>query len=210
MRLVHGSLVPDASGADAETEGAVTDLLVFVFALPKPQVIEVWRRIRRDRSLSRLPVAILTGNGRDVSRLLRHVKAVDSSSSLSPKFNIAQSGDLPDAAQGPEGTSRTIEINCLVIDPSSYRVTREGKTVALSTLEFRLLYYLASRPNRLFTRDELMTALWPAGRRLVNRRVIDLHIYRLRINIEVDPEKPVHIKTKRGVGYLFESHTAQK
>jgi len=98
----------------------------------------------------------------------------------------------------------------LVIDPSSYRVTREGKTIALSTLEFRLLHYLASRPNRLFTRDELMTALWPAGRRFVNRRIIDLHIYRLRMNIEVDPEKPVHIKTKRGVGYLFESHTAHK
>jgi DNA-binding response OmpR family regulator len=210
MRLVRGSLATDSVGEAAETKEVATDLLVFVFALPKPQVIEVWKRIRRDRSLNRLPVAILTGKGGDVSRLLGYVKEIDRSSSISPKPNIERNGDLAEASKSPENINRIIEIDSLVIDPSSYRVTREGKAIVLSTLEFRLLHYLASRPNRLFSRDELMTAVWPAGTRLVNRRIIDLHIYRLRMNIEVDPKHPVHLKTKRGVGYLFESKTAQE
>jgi two-component system phosphate regulon response regulator PhoB len=210
MRLVRGSLATEAGGEAAETKEAATDLLVFVFALPKPQVIEVWKRIRRDRSLNRLPVAILTGKGGDVSSLLGYVKEIDRSSSIPPKHSTERNVDRAEVAKSPENLDRIIEIDGLVINPSSYRVTREGKTIALSTLEFRLLHYLATHPNRLFSRDELMTAVWPAGTRLVNRRIIDLHIYRLRMHIEVDPENPVHLKTKRGVGYLFESKTAQE
>ena len=77
----------------------------------------------------------------------------------------------------------------LVIDPSSYRVSRAGKPLTLSTLEFRLFYYLAARPNRVFTRDQLLDAVW-GTERFVTPRSVDVYIRRLREKVEVDPENP--------------------
>jgi len=85
------------------------------------------------------------------------------------------------------GCARTIEIGKLAIDPASYRVSHSGKAVPLSTLEFRLLYYLASRPNRVFTRDQLLDAVWGTDR-FVTPRSVDVYVRRLREKIESDPE----------------------
>jgi two-component system phosphate regulon response regulator PhoB len=79
--------------------------------------------------------------------------------------------------------------------------------VPLSTLEFRLLYYLASRPNRVFTRDQLLDAVWGTDR-FVTPRSVDVYVRRLREKIESDPENPAHLKTVRGAGYLFETRAA--
>jgi hypothetical protein len=95
----------------------------------------------------------------------------------------------------------------LAIDPASYRVSHAGKPVPLSTLEFRLLYYLASRPNRVFTRDQLLDAVWGTDR-FVTPRSVDVYVRRLREKIESDPENPLHLKTVRGAGYLFETRAA--
>ena len=95
----------------------------------------------------------------------------------------------------------------LRIDPSSYRVSRAGKVVPLSTLEFRLLYFLASRPNRVFTRDQLLDAVW-GTERFVTPRSVDVYMRRLREKIEAQPESPLHLKTVRGAGYLFETGAA--
>jgi two-component system phosphate regulon response regulator PhoB len=77
----------------------------------------------------------------------------------------------------------------------------------LSTLEFRLLYYLAARPNRVFTRDQLLDAVW-GTERFVTPRSVDVYVRRLREKIEADPENPAHLKTVRGAGYLFETRAA--
>jgi len=102
---------------------------------------------------------------------------------------------------------RPIEIGKLQIDPSSYKVTRAGKPLTLSTLEFRLCYFLASRPNRVFTRDQLLDAVWGTDR-FVTPRSVDVYVRRLREKIEPDPENPLHLKTVRGAGYLFETRAA--
>ena len=97
-----------------------------------------------------------------------------------------------------------IEARGLMIDPSSYRVTHDGKPVTLSTLEFRLLYYLATRPNRVFTRDQLLDAVW-GTERFVTPRSVDVYIRRLREKVENDADHPAFLKTVRGAGYMFES-----
>jgi two-component system phosphate regulon response regulator PhoB len=78
----------------------------------------------------------------------------------------------------------------------------------MSTLEFRLLYHLASRPNRVFSRDQLLDAVWGTDR-FVTPRSVDVYIRRLREKIEPDPEHPVFLKTVRGAGYLFEIHAGK-
>ena len=110
-------------------------------------------------------------------------------------------------AEPPADSPRIIEIGKLAIDPASYRVSHSGKPVPLSTLEFRLLYYLASRPNRVFTRDQLLDAVWGTDR-FVTPRSVDVYVRRLREKIESDPENPNHLKTVRGAGYLFETRAA--
>jgi two-component system phosphate regulon response regulator PhoB len=97
-----------------------------------------------------------------------------------------------------------IESRGLTIDPSSYRVTRDNKPITLSTLEFRLLYYLATRPNRVFSRDQLLDAVW-GTERFVTPRSVDVYIRRLREKVETDADRPAFLKTVRGAGYMFES-----
>jgi DNA-binding response OmpR family regulator len=99
---------------------------------------------------------------------------------------------------------KVIEMGQLRIDPASYRVTRAGKALSLSTLEFRLLYYLASRPNKVFSRDQLLDAVWGADR-FVTPRSVDVYVRRLREKIEADSQHPAYVKTVRGAGYLFET-----
>ena len=98
---------------------------------------------------------------------------------------------------------KSLEVGTLLIDPAAYRVLRSGQPVTLSTLEFRLLYYLARRPNRVFSRDQLLDAVWGAER-FVTPRSVDVYIRRLREKIEADAEQPEYLKTVRGAGYLFE------
>jgi len=122
----------------------------------------------------------------------------------SPRELAARVKALLRRTEPADEVERAIEVGRLSIDPSSYRVTRAGKPLTLSTLEFRLIYYLAARPNRVFTRDQLLDAVWGADR-FVTPRSVDVYIRRLREKIEADPENPVHLKTVRGAGYLFES-----
>ena len=89
----------------------------------------------------------------------------------------------------------------LTLDP------RTGKPVPMSTLEFRLLYFLAARPNRVFTRDQLLDAVW-GTERFVTPRSVDVYVRRLREKIELDPQHPVFMKTIRGAGYLFETRAS--
>src|SRR5271157_3918786 len=126
---------------------------------------------------------------------------------FSPRELIARVKALLRRAEPPAESPRIIEVGKLAIDPASYRVSQSGKPVPLSTLEFRLLYYLASRPNRVFTRDQLLDAVWGTDR-FVTPRSVDVYVRRLREKIETDPENPLHLKTVRGAGYLFETRAA--
>jgi two-component system phosphate regulon response regulator PhoB len=106
-----------------------------------------------------------------------------------------------------EDPEPVIEFGKLSIHISSHRVLRRGRPVTLSAMEFRLLVFLASHPNRLFSRDRLLHAVWGAHY-FVTPRIIDVYIRRLREKIETNPEAPSYLKTIRGVGYLFETGNA--
>jgi two-component system phosphate regulon response regulator PhoB len=108
----------------------------------------------------------------------------------------------------PDGRQeKPIEIGSLLIDPEGFRVSRDGENVPLTVLEFRLLHFLAARPNRVFSRDRLLDAVWGSDR-YVTARSVDVYVRRLREKIEANPEKPVYLKTLRGAGYLFENIAA--
>jgi two-component system phosphate regulon response regulator PhoB len=182
------------------------DLLVLDLMLPKLSGLEICKAIRRDAALNRLPILMLTARGEEADRVVGLEMGADDyvTKPFSPRELVARVKALLRRVEPVEETPRTIEVGRLVIDPSSYRVTRAGKPVTLSTLEFRLLYYFASRPNKVFTRDQLLDAVWGSDR-FVTPRSVDVYVRRLRERIEADPENPVYLKTVRGAGYMFET-----
>ncbi len=190
----------------AQIQKTPPDLLLLDLMLPKLSGLEVCKAVRREEGLNRLPILILSARGEEADRVIGLELGADDyvSKPFSPRELVARVKALLRRVQPAEGQEKPIEAGQLRIDPASYRVTREGKPLPLSTLEFRLLYYLASRPNRVFSRDQLLDAVWGTGR-FVTPRSVDVYIRRLREKVEPDPEKPLHLKTVRGAGYLFET-----
>ncbi len=199
------SSASDGSAGLATVKKSPPDLLLLDLMLPKLSGLEICKEIRRDPSLNRLPILMLTARGDEADRVVGLEMGADDyvTKPFSPRELVARVKALLRRAEPPAEPARTITVGTLEIDPSAYRVARVGKPVTLSTLEFRLLYFLASRPDRVFTRDQLLDAVW-GNERFVTPRSVDVYIRRLREKIEADPKEPVHLKTVRGAGYMFE------
>jgi DNA-binding response OmpR family regulator len=96
----------------------------------------------------------------------------------------------------------TLRRGDLQIDPARRGVERKGTLIEITTLEFDLLHFMASRPGRVYTREELMNHVW-GNDRVVDDRSIDSLISRLRRKLEQDPAHPQYIQTVWGAGYRF-------
>ncbi len=189
----------------AQIRKSPPDLLILDLMLPKLPGLEVCREVRRDPSLNRLPILMLTARGDEADRVVGLELGADDyvTKPFSPRELVARVRALLRRTEPAGEAEKPIAVGTLVIDPAAFRVTRAGKPVLLSTLEFRLLYYLASRPNRVFTRDQLLDAVWGTDR-FVTLRSVDVYIRRLREKIEDEPDAPTYLKTVRGAGYMFE------
>jgi len=198
--------VGDGASGLAHLRKSPPDLLILDLMLPKMPGLEICKEIRRNPALNRLPILMLTARGEEADRIVGLEMGADDymTKPFSPRELVARVKALLRRTEPAGEIERPIEVGRLSIDPSSYRVTRAGKPLTLSTLEFRLVYYLAARPNRVFSRDQLLDAVWGTDR-FVTPRSVDVYIRRLREKIENDPENPTHLKTVRGAGYLFES-----
>jgi DNA-binding response OmpR family regulator len=183
-------------------------LVLLDLMLPQLSGLEVCKEIRREKKLESLPVIMLTARGEEADRVIGLELGADDyiSKPFSVREMVARVKALlrrvvrePDTAQ-PE---KTLHIGSLQVDPGTYGVLKNGNPVPLTALEFRLLYFLASRPNRIFSRDQLLQAVW-GTERYVTPRSVDVYIRRLREKIEDNPVRPQLLKTMRGAGYLFE------
>jgi len=190
----------------AQVKRSPPDLLVLDLMLPKLSGLEVCKEIRREGQLARLPILVLTARGEEADRVVGLELGADDyvTKPFSPRELVARvKALLRRASPAAADSEKPIEVGKLLIDPASYRVTRNEKLVPLSTLEFRLLYYLAAHPNKVFTRDQLLDAVWGTDR-YVTPRSVDVYIRRLREKVETDSDHPAHLKTVRGAGYMFE------
>ena len=102
---------------------------------------------------------------------------------------------LPDAEE-----VETIHLAGLEIDLGEHTVTRDGKEIPLTPLEFQLLVAMAKKPGQAFAREELLELVW-GYRNASDTRLVNVHVQRLRSKIEKDPENPTIVRTVRGVGY---------
>jgi len=215
VELVRYNLEREGFHVDSATDGNTglaqirktpPDILLLDLMLPKLSGLDICKEIRRDQSLNRLPILMLTARGEEADRVVGLEMGADDyvTKPFSPRELGARVKALLRRTEPAGETPRLIESRGLTIDPSSYRVAHDGQPVTLSTLEFRLLYYLATRPNRVFSRDQLLDAVW-GTERFVTPRSVDVYIRRLREKVETDADHPAFLKTVRGAGYMFES-----
>jgi len=191
---------PDGGRALADLERLKPALLVLDLGLPGVEGLQVLRRIRQT---SDMPILVLTARSAESDKLLGLELGADDY--VTKPFSTAELVARVRALlrrSGGSVTERTLEFSELRIDPARRTVEREGKPVALTTLEFDLLYFLASRPGKVFTREALLEQVWGTDR-VVDDRSIDSLVSRLRRKLEMDPSDPKYLQTVWGAGYRF-------
>ena len=171
--------------------------------LPK---LDGWEVCRQLRQFSDVPIIMLTAREEEVDRISGLTLGADDYvvKPFSPRELVARvKAILRRGRLSPGKDNRVLSYKNLVLDPEKRKVSLKGRSVQLTPHEYSLLQALMAFPGRIFTRDELINHLYPAGEALVIDRVIDVHIGKLRQKIEDNPSAPRYILTARGMGYHF-------
>jgi len=195
------------SGAPVVPSAAMAQPALFLLDIMLPGIsgIDLCRQIRQHEQLGKTPVIFLSARTQEPDRLQAFDAGGDGyiTKPFSPRELIARVRNVLRAQV--EATNRElIQLGDLEIDIASMTVRVQGKTVPTTVREFRLLEYLARHRGRVFTRDQLLDAVWKEGS-FVTPRSIDVFVRRLREKIERDPRHPRYLKTLRGIGYRFEA-----
>ncbi|MBN2515372.1 MAG: phosphate regulon transcriptional regulator PhoB [Deltaproteobacteria bacterium] len=182
------------------------DLVILDLMLPGIQGIEVCKRIRKNQEISNLPIIMVTAKGDEVDKILGLEMGADDY--ITKPFSVRELLARVKAvlrrfkASEVQVKKEKFEFKGLRIDFASHRVTIDGERVELSPTEFKILTFLSRRPGRVYTRDQILDHAW-GDATFVEPRTVDVHIRRLRAQIEKDVSEPRYIQTVRGVGYKF-------
>jgi len=179
-------------------------LFLLDILVPGNSGLEVCRQIRESRDLAKVPVIFLTAKSAEADRIRGLELGADDyiSKPFSPRELVARVRAVLRRFEQPLTTN--IATPDFELDSDSVTLTVRGKAVDVTATEFRLLHFLASHPGKVYTRDQLLDAVW-RDMSFVTPRSVDVHIRRLREKIEPDPEDPKYLKTVRGAGYKFEA-----
>ena len=177
------------------------DLVVLDLMLPGTDGLELCRWIR---SRSRLPVIMLTAKGEESDRIVGLELGADDyvTKPFSPRELAARVRTVLRRAEPDLHAQEIVELDELTIDAATRHVTKNGEALPLTAREFDLLWFLASHPRRVFSREDLMRRVWGYSSAL-DTGTVTVHIRRLREKIEDEPSQPRHLETVWGVGYRF-------
>lgn len=180
------------------------DLVLLDIMLPDLDGLEICMRLRAEDRMKSLPIIFLTAKGEEIDRVLGLEIGADDYvvKPFSPRELVARVKAVLRRQTRPIERQEVVEAQNLRLDARTQEVTVGGKPTELSTLEFKLLHFLASHPRRIFSREQLLDEVW--GRdHFVTPRTVDVHIRRVREKIEIQPDRPQYIQTVRGAGYRF-------
>jgi len=179
------------------------DIVLLDWMLPHLSGIEVCRRLRRQPETRDVPIIILTARGEESDK----IRGLDSGADdyvtkpFSPAELISRLRAVLRRAR-PALSSEMLQFEDLSMDLAAHRVHRSEREVRLGPTEFRLLRYFLEHPGRVFSREQLLDAVW--GRDVyVEPRTVDVHIRRLRKALNIDDERDL-IRTVRSAGYALD------
>jgi two-component system phosphate regulon response regulator PhoB len=212
MILVHYNLEAEGfrvakarDGEDAllQVKETPPDLILLDWMLPLVSGIEVCRRLRQTSETSSIPIILLTARGEESDKVRGLDVGADDyiTKPFSPNELVARVQALLRRSR-PQGFSEVLRYHNIEMDLASHRVRRDGQEIHLGPTEYRLLRYFLQRPERVFSREQLLDAVW--GRDIfVEQRTVDVHIRRLRKALNVVGEVDI-IRTVRSAGYALD------
>jgi two-component system, OmpR family, response regulator ResD len=191
----------DGSSAKALVESERPDLVVLDLMLPGEDGLSVCRWIR---SRSALPVIMLTARGEEADRIVGLELGADDyvTKPFSPRELAARVRTVLRRASAPASEDERLVFAELEMNAATREVIRAGEPLRLTAKEFDLLWFLASHPRHVFSRDQLMDRVWGYASAL-DTGTVTVHVRRLRAKIEDDPSRPQLLETVWGVGYRF-------
>lgn len=181
------------------------DLILLDVMLPGLNGNEVCKKLKAARNTEGIPIIFLTARSDEIDKMIGFEIGADDyvSKPFSPRELAARIRAVLRRTQATPLADTLLTFGELQLDFEKRQVFFRKGPVALSALEFSIFYLLASAPNRVFTRDEVLDRVWK-GESFVSLRTVDVHIRRLRSKIEQIPGFPPCISTLRSVGYKFE------
>ena len=182
------------------------DLILLDIMLPDYDGLEICKTVRKDPDLLSTPIIFLTARASETDRIVGlelgandYVVKPFFVRELIARIKLQVRG-TPHSQATP---ARVLEAGGLEVDTASRQVRLNGRPLALTATEFRLLEFLMTRPGVVFSREQLLNSVWGQDRAITDRAV-DVYVLRLRQKIEQDPAAPVLIHSVRGFGYTFE------
>jgi DNA-binding response OmpR family regulator len=189
----------DGHAARGAIEQSEPDLVVLDVMLPGTDGLELCRWIR---STSELPVIMLTARGEEADRIVGLELGADDyvTKPFSPRELAARVRSVLRRASPAEGPERRLAFGDVTLERGTREARKGGAEVHLTAKEFDLLWFLASHPRRVFSRDHLMASVW-GYTTAIDSGTVTVHVRRLREKIEETPSEPRHLETVWGVGY---------
>ncbi|MGD9905611.1 MAG: response regulator [Vicinamibacterales bacterium] len=201
------TVVGDGREAVARLAATRFDLVVLDLMLPAVDGLTVCKTLRRSGPNADTPVLMLTARGEEADTVLGLESGADDY--LAKPFGVrefvARVRALlrrPRAGAAVDSADRPLAVHGVEVDPARRRVRVRGREVDLTAQEFRLLHLLASHPGIVFSREALLSRVWP-DETFVTPRSVDTLVKRLRKRIEVDTDSPALVLTVWGAGYKF-------
>jgi two-component system phosphate regulon response regulator PhoB len=194
-----------ATGIIEAAEGKVPSLFLLDIMIPGGSGLDLCRQIRQHRLLASTPIVFLTARGSESDRVTGLDTGGDDyiTKPFSPRELVARVKAVLRRFERPLHPSK-ISAGDIEIDTGAMTVAVRGTSIETTATEFRLLEYLARHSGKVFTRDQLLDAVW-RDRQYVTERSIDVYVRRLREKIEQQPDAPLYLRTVRGAGYRFET-----
>jgi DNA-binding response OmpR family regulator len=189
----------DGNAARGAIERAKPDLVVLDVMLPGTDGLELCRWIR---ARSELPVIMLTARGEEADRIVGLELGADDyvTKPFSPRELAARVRSVLRRAAPARHSEERLAFGDMELERATREARKSGMEVRLTAKEFDLLWFLASHPRRVFSRDQLMASVWGYTAAL-DTGTVTVHVRRLREKIEDDPSEPKYLETVWGIGY---------
>jgi DNA-binding response OmpR family regulator len=178
------------------------DLILLDIMLPDYDGLEICKAVRKDPDLVSTPIIFLTARASETDRIVG-LELGANDYVVKPFFVRELIARIKLQFRNQTAPARVLEAGGVQLDRGSCQARLNGTLLNLTATEFRLLEFLMSRPGVVFSREQLLNAVWGQDRAITDRAV-DVYVLRLRQKIEIAPANPGLIHSVRGFGYTFE------